>query len=78
MKIDIEGSDIVCLKALQNFLLKPDYISFEAERFGFNKFEEQISLVAQQGYTRFKAIQQAIISTKVVPNPSQEGKFVSH
>jgi FkbM family methyltransferase len=30
MKIDIEGSDIVCLKSLLDFEFKPDYISIES------------------------------------------------
>jgi hypothetical protein len=78
MKIDIEGSDTVCLKALRDFSLKPTYISIESEKLDFKRLEEEISLLEQLGYTEFKAIQQANITAQVVPNPSREGVYVSH
>ena len=72
LKIDIEGMDLVCLKALLNFEQKPDYVSIESEKVSFDKLIEEFNLFAQLGYSRFQAIQQEGISRQKEPNPSQE------
>src|SRR5574341_163357 len=78
MKIDIEGSDTICLKALRDFSPKPTYISIESDKVDFKRLEDEINLLEQLGYIEFKAVQQANISNHVVPNPSREGRYVSH
>jgi len=78
LKIDIEGMDIICLKALRSFEQKPDYISIESEKISFEKLTEEIDLLMQLGYNRFKAIQQLGISFQKEPNPSQEGVYVGY
>jgi len=59
LKIDIEGMDKVCLKALIDFEQKPDYISLESEKILFNNLIEEFNLLQQLGYNNFKAVQQS-------------------
>lgn len=78
LKIDIEGMDIVCLRALLEFEQRPDYVSIESEKISFDKLTEEINLLTQLGYTNFKAVQQSRISKQSEPNPSKEGCYVGY
>jgi FkbM family methyltransferase len=78
LKIDIEGMDTVCLKVLMDFRQKPDYVSIESEKVSFGKLLEELNLLTQLGYTKFKAIQQRGISRQIEPNPSKEGCYLSY
>ncbi len=78
LKIDIEGADILCLKALMEFDEKPKYISIEA---GLNSFEEtftELSLLWNLGYRKFKIVNQALNRNVRCPNPPIEGTFVDY
>jgi FkbM family methyltransferase len=61
LKIDIEGSDILCLRALLGFEQKPDYVSIESEKFSFRKLKEEFRLLERLGYGSFKIVQQKTI-----------------
>lgn len=78
LKIDIEGMDTVCLKALKNFKQKPDYVSIESEKLSFDKLLEELDLLIRLGYSRFKAIPQKGISNQIEPIPSKEGHYASY
>jgi FkbM family methyltransferase len=78
LKIDIEGMDTLCLRALIHFEQKPDYVSIESEKISFGKLVEELNLLTQLGYTRFKAIQQSGISRQIEPNPSKEKCYVGY
>jgi len=78
LKIDIEGMDVVCLKALLNFEQKPDYVSIESEKVSFDKLIDELNLFVQLGYSRFQAVQQEGISRQREPNPSQEYNCIGY
>lgn len=78
LKIDIEGMDTVCLKALLNFEQKPDYISIEAEKVSFSKLTEEFNLLTKLGYSKFQAVQQLEVSRQKEPNPSREGRYANY
>ncbi len=78
MKIDIEGADIICLKQLLSFNPTPHYVSIESNKISMKGIHEEISLLEQLGYSKFKAIQQDHISKTTLPYPPKEGLFVSH
>jgi len=61
LKIDIEGSDILCLKALLGFEQKPNYVSIESEKISFSKLKEEFRLLEELGYRSFKIVQQVTI-----------------
>jgi FkbM family methyltransferase len=77
-KIDIEGMDMVCLKALTPFQQKPNYVSIESEEVSFYKLMEELNLLTKLGYTRFKVINQSVISHQREPNPSKEQCYVGY
>lgn len=78
MKIDIEGMDKACLKALAAFEHRPDYISIESEKRSFGKLREEFDILGQLGYTRFKAVQQENITEQVEPYPGREGRYTGY
>jgi len=78
LKIDIEGMDTVCLRALKCFEQKPDYVSIESEKVSFDNLIEELNLLTQLGYTKFRAVQQHGISSQREPNPSKEGRYVGY
>jgi FkbM family methyltransferase len=78
MKIDIEGSDTICLKSLLGVEPKPSYISIESEKVSFQRLREELNLLEQLGYDKFKAIQQQTIKYQVEPSSSEEGTYVGY
>lgn len=78
LKIDIEGMDIVCLKSLLIFNIKPDYISIESEKISFNKLKEELDLLKTLGYNNFKVINQQDIICHKEPLDSSEGKYLNY
>jgi FkbM family methyltransferase len=77
MKIDIEGADVVCLRALLDFDIRPDYVSLESDKRDFRKLTEELQLLERLGYSRFLAVQQANVQSQSPPQPPLEGKFVN-
>jgi FkbM family methyltransferase len=78
LKIDIEGMDTECLKALAQFDERPDYVSIESDKVSFDSLLEEMDLFEQLSYTNFKAVQQICISRQKEPNPSREGRFTGY
>jgi FkbM family methyltransferase len=78
LKVDIEGMDTICLKALLKFKQKPDYISIESEKVSFPKLKEELNLLTELGYTKFKAINQAAILHQKEPKYSKEGHYIGY
>ena len=75
LKIDIEGMDTVCLAALAQFEQKPDYVSLESNKASIAELAQELNLLTQLGYTKFKAIQQVNVPRQREPNPSKEGRL---
>jgi FkbM family methyltransferase len=76
LKIDIEGADILCIKALHHFTERPKYVSFEAELVGFESTFEGLSHLYVLGYRRFKIVNQIVNYKSRCPDPPGEGKYV--
>jgi hypothetical protein len=77
LKIDIEGADMVCLKALRNFQERPDYVSVESDKTSFANIKQEIDTLVSLGYDRFQAVEQSAIRlSQSSPNPPREGKYV--
>lgn len=75
LKIDIEGSDLLCLQALHGREL-PRFVSVEAVLDSFEEVFTQISTLWNLGYRRFKLINQGLCHTWSCPNPPREGEYV--
>jgi FkbM family methyltransferase len=75
LKVDIEGSDLLCLKALQG-RERPEYVSFEAEMDSMDQVFDQLSILWSLGYRQFKILNQALIPGMRCPQPAREGRYV--
>ncbi|MBE9058404.1 FkbM family methyltransferase [Sphaerospermopsis sp. LEGE 08334] len=78
LKIDIEGSDLLCVKALQQFDTKPQFISIESTKASWSALLEEIELLKELGYQKFKAVNQAKVTQQVAPSPPREGKYIPY
>jgi FkbM family methyltransferase len=78
LKIDIEGMDVVCLKALTEFDSQPDFISIESNKVEFSRVEEEFRILTSLGYDSFQAVQQATIPRQKEPQPAAEGQFAGY
>lgn len=79
MKIDIEGCDMVCVNTLKHFSIRPDYVSIESEKTGFEGIKQEIATLVSLGYDRFIAVEQSDIAlVQSPPSPATEGNYVSH
>jgi FkbM family methyltransferase len=66
MKIDIEGSDMLCLQALLEFEQRPRSLSVESHKTDWSRIEQEFALLARLGYDRFAVVQQGDIPGKSV------------
>jgi FkbM family methyltransferase len=78
MKIDIEGADVLCLKALQSFEEKCPYVSIESDKTSWRGLKAEFELLEELGYRRFKVIPQHRVHTQISPYPAREGIYVEH
>jgi FkbM family methyltransferase len=67
MKIDIEGADILCLKGLHGLNDKPRYISLESSATSLKDTLEQLDVLDQLGYTKFKIVPQHSVQKQRCP-----------
>jgi FkbM family methyltransferase len=75
-KIDLEGADLLCLRAFERFRHKPRYLSFEASLVDFESFFTEMCTVWSLGYRAFKIVNQAMNERVRCPRPPREGRFV--
>src|SRR5262249_3619421 len=62
LKVDIEGSDLLCLRALSAFTSKPKYLSIETATRRWADVLGEFSTFRSLGYSRFKLVQQEDVS----------------
>jgi hypothetical protein len=77
MKIDIEGSDTMCLDALRDFDERPPFLSIESATTFEGVFAE-LSKLHELGYRRFNLVAQHTVPRQTCPNPALEGVYVEH
>ena len=77
LKADIVGSETICLRALEAFANKPDYLSLRSEKVAFHKLEEEFNLLERLGYNSFQAVQQCVENLQSTPD-AKEGKPISY
>ena len=75
LKIDIEGEDIGCIRALRGYQDRPKYVSFECPLDRFENTFEGLAELWTMGYRRFKLVNQARHIDLQCPNPPLEGKY---
>jgi len=83
LKADIQGAEIACLQSLAELAERPAWLSVSAGtdvlRVGaFEHVREQMRLLEQLGYDRFKIIAQQETRLQSCPNPALEGDYVDY
>ncbi len=76
MKVDIEGSDMVCLQKLMSTRCRPKYISIESEKVDFDRLIQEFNTLESLGYSKFFIQQQASIGSSKIPQNSMEGRYI--
>ncbi len=72
LKIDIEGSDLLCVQALFHFQSRPKYVSMELTNANFAQMSSELDHFYRLGYRKFKLVNH----TYRCPYPPLEGKYV--
>ncbi len=75
LKIDIEGMDTACLRALRTCTDRPAYVSVETEKVSFERLAADFDLLASLGYTAFKVVDQRHVPRQREPQPAREGRY---
>jgi FkbM family methyltransferase len=78
LKVDIEGSDLLCLDALKSFPSRPKFVSIESATVRWTDALEEFSVLRELGYSKFKLVQQRDVSRQRCPKPPAEGRYVDH
>ena len=78
MKIDIEGTDLVCLRSLYSFDVRPRYVSIESDKVSFDALLDEIQVLGGLGYREFQTVQQRWIQKTRVPARSREGLDIEY
>jgi len=58
LKIDVEGADMLCVKALEDINCRPKYISIESTKTSWFDLLNEFDTFERLGYTKFKVIDQ--------------------
>ncbi len=78
MKIDIEGSDLICLRELLTFEHRPVSLSIESNKTEWSRLVEEFSLLDELGYDRFAVTQQATIPRSEVQTQTLDGSTLRY
>jgi FkbM family methyltransferase len=79
VKIDIEGLDMLCVRALRKFDERPDFVSLESNvsSYGapFDLVFDELAELWSLGYRRFAYVNQRDNPKQREPNPAREGRY---
>lgn len=75
LKVDIEGSDMLCLEALLGREAVPRHLSIESDKVSFSAVEREFEVMRALGYRRFKVVAQHRHPRTRPPYPPREGAY---
>jgi FkbM family methyltransferase len=78
LKVDIEGADLLCLSALEEFQARPRHISIEAEVDFLSALRNELGVFQSLGYSKFKVVRQGHVPLQACPFPQAEGAYVDY
>jgi len=83
LKIDIEGNDLTCIKALHEVSELPKYLSVELPTYNNLpnqqlNYAEILSHLNVLGYTKFQIVDQSKHPLTICPKPAKEGKYINY
>jgi FkbM family methyltransferase len=76
LKVDIEGSDLLCLESLLEFRDRPRFLSLEITH--RRMFAPMMRLLCRLGYSQFQIVDQSTVPAQECPRPPREGLYVAH
>jgi FkbM family methyltransferase len=80
LKIDIEGHDMLCVKALHQMKERPKYVSVESNvsvnEADPEKVFDELAHLWVLGYRGFKYVDQQTVARQKPPQPAREGVYV--
>lgn len=76
LKIDVEGSDTLCIQQLVGLASLPRYLSAEVPLNHPVLIEEMLTAIEALGYQDFKLVNQACHRQTHCPSPAREGQYV--
>ncbi len=76
-KIDIEGSDLLCMEGFKSASVAPTYMSSEVE-FRDGEYRRQIECMQALGYKRFALVSQKDVPNHPPPRPAREGMDIDY
>jgi len=76
LKVDIEGSDTLCLRALAECHQKPRFVSIECDLTDRRTMFSTLATLWSLGYREFKLLNQALNPNLRCPRPPREGQYV--
>lgn len=77
IKIDIEGSDMICLRALLEFDHRPQSLSVESHKTDWSHIEAEFELLARLGYDRFAVVQQGDVAGRTLSTRRLDGSALT-
>lgn len=78
MKIDIEGADSEVLQELKKTGIRPRFISIESGAVDFCQLSQDLLMLSELGYQRFKAVQQCTIPGSRLRCLDLNGREIEH
>jgi FkbM family methyltransferase len=78
LKIDVEGVDRLVLDGLREFEARPRYVSIESEKVNFAGLRDEMALLRDLGYTRFKPVQQFSVAGSAIIITRLDGTQLEH
>lgn len=60
LKIDIEGADMACVRALAQSAVRPQYLSIESNKTSWQVLLEEFAVLERLGYRRFQVVDQKV------------------
>jgi FkbM family methyltransferase len=78
LKVDIEGADVLCLQALEQFSERPKYVSVEIQHLHPDRQFEGLCHLYLLNYRQFKIIDQRFFHKVRLPFPAREGIYVAY
>lgn len=80
LKVDIEGFDMLCIRALHAFEERPDFVSVESAVSSLgaplDQAFDELAELWTLGYRRFAYVNQNAHTFRRAPNPPREGRYV--
>lgn len=78
LKVDVEGVDLDCIRALADVAARPNFVSIESNKVSWAGLLEEFDILTGLGYTKFKVVDQRAVPSQQEPSPALEGRTTGH